>query len=149
MEFYMNFHRWMVVVVASSLASRAIAQTGSLADAYKIVSVKQFVDLTHSFGPLTPVWKGFGPATFSAAADPATGRPYTIPQDGFRSFFYSMVGQYGTHIDPPAHIDPKGNTVDEPPLKHNMLPMTNTTNTAAHRLRSSGMTLLNKSTPSP
>ena len=91
--------------MASAPASIARAQSGSLADAYKIIAAKHFVDLTHSFSPLTPVWKGFGQATFSAAADPGTGRPYTVEKDGFRAFFYSMVGQYGTHIDPPAHFD--------------------------------------------
>jgi len=95
----------------------------SLAEAYRIIAAKQFVDLTHSFGPLTPVWKGFGPATFSAAADPATGRPYTIEKDGFRVFFYSMVGQYGTHVDPPAHFDPGGKTMDQIPLKQMILPL--------------------------
>lgn len=99
----------------------ALAQNESLAQAYRIISSKRFVDLTHSFSPLTPVWKGFGPATFSLAADPKTGRPYTIAKDGFHSFFYSMVGQYGTHIDPPAHFDPDGMTVDEIPLKQMIL----------------------------
>ena len=113
----------VLIALVSWLASSAFAQPGSLADAYKIISGKQFVDLTHAFSPLTPVWKGFGPATFSAAADPATGRPYTIEPDEFRSMFYSMVGQYGTHVDPPAHFDPKGRTVDEIPLKQMILPL--------------------------
>lgn len=95
----------------------------SLADAYRIIASKQFVDLTHTFSPMTPVWKGFGPATFSAAADPLTGAPYTIDKDGFRVFFYSMVGQYGTHIDPPAHFDPTGKTMDQLPLKDMILPL--------------------------
>jgi kynurenine formamidase len=99
------------------------AQGRSLADAYQIIASKQFVDLTHSFSPLTPVWKGFGPAAFSAAADPATGRPYTIDRDGFRAQFFAMVGQYGTHIDPPAHFDPAGATVDEIPIKQMILPL--------------------------
>jgi kynurenine formamidase len=99
------------------------AASGSLADAYRIIESKRFVDLTHTFSPLTPVWKGFGPATFSAAADPATGEPYTIAKDEFRAFFYSMVGQYGTHIDPPAHFDPNGLTVDQLPLKQMILPL--------------------------
>jgi kynurenine formamidase len=103
--------------------SQAAAEEGSLIEAYRIIASRQFVDLTHSFSPLTPVWKGFGPAAFSAAADPATGRPYTIEKDGFRSFFYSMVGQYGTHIDPPAHFDPKGRTMDQIPLKQMILPL--------------------------
>ena len=65
----------------------------------------------------------FGPATFSAASDPETGRPYTIEKDGFRVFFYSMVGQYGTHVDPPAHFDPNGQTLDQIPLKQMILPL--------------------------
>jgi kynurenine formamidase len=113
--------------LAQTLSSVAAAQEKSheksLAEAYRIIAAKQFVDLTHSFGPLTPVWKGFGPATFSAAADPATGRPYTIEKDGFRVFFYSMVGQYGTHVDPPAHFDPSGKTMDQIPLKQMILPL--------------------------
>ncbi len=116
-----------IFALAQTLPSAALAQAGSqgnsLAEAYRIIASKQFVDLTHSFGPLTPVWKGFGPATFSAASDPATGRPYTIEQDGFRVFFYSMVGQYGTHVDPPAHFDPGGKTMDQIPLKQMILPL--------------------------
>jgi len=107
----------------SPAKSQAESQTGSLAEAYRIIASKQFVDLTHSFSPLTPVWKGFGPATFSAAADPATGRPYTIEKDRFRVIFYSMVGQYGTHVDPPAHFDPDGITMDRLPLKQMILPL--------------------------
>jgi len=101
----------------------AYGQDGTLADAYKIIASKRFVDLTHSFSPLTPVWKGFGPATFAAATDPATGRPYTIAQDEFRATFFAMVGQYGTHIDPPAHFAPDGATLDEIPLKQMILPL--------------------------
>lgn len=116
-----------IFALAQTLPSAALAQAGSqgnsLAEAYRIIASKQFVDLTHSFGPLTPVWKGFGPATFSAASDPATGRPYTIEKDGFRVFFYSMVGQYGTHVDPPAHFDPAGKTMDQIPLKQMILPL--------------------------
>jgi kynurenine formamidase len=100
-----------------------LAQNPSLAQAYRIISSKRFVDLTHSFSPLIPVWKGFGPATFSAAADPETGRPYTISKDGFHALFYSLVGQYGTHIDPPAHFDSSGMTVDQIPLKQMILPL--------------------------
>jgi kynurenine formamidase len=100
-----------------------LAQSGSLAEAYRIIASKRFVDLTHSFSPLTPVWKGFGPANFSRAADPETGQPFTIEKDHFRAVFYSMVGQYGTHVDPPAHFDPKGVTVDQLPLKQMILPL--------------------------
>jgi len=113
----------LFIAVAAGAGPAAHAQGGSLAQAYKIISSERFVDLTHSFSPLTPVWKGFGPATFSAEANPETGVPYTIEKDGFRALFYSMVGQYGTHIDPPAHFDPEGKTMDEIPLKQMILPL--------------------------
>ncbi|CAN5790630.1 hypothetical protein BH24DEI2_BH24DEI2_26380 [soil metagenome] len=35
-------------------------QTSDLQTAYEILQSKQFVDLTHSFSPFTPVWQGFG-----------------------------------------------------------------------------------------
>jgi len=101
----------------------ALRPNESLEQAYKVIASRRFVDLTHSFSPLTPVWKGFGQATFASAASPQTGHPYTIEADGFRAFFYSMVGQYGTHVDPPAHFDPHGTTVDEIPVAQMILPL--------------------------
>lgn len=115
----------LLPVLAVSLVAAAVpagAQT-SLADAYATIASKQFVDLTHSFGTATPVWSGFGQATMSAAADPETHEPYTIEKNGFRTTFYSMVGQYGTHVDPPAHFDPDGITMDQIPLKQMVLPL--------------------------
>ena len=103
-------------------AAPAAAET-SLADAYRTIAGKEMVDLTHTFGSNTPVWAGFGQATMTAAADPATHQPYTIEKDGFRTTFYSMVGQYGTHVDPPAHFDPNGVTMDKIPLKEMILPL--------------------------
>jgi kynurenine formamidase len=96
---------------------------GTLAEAYKVIASKRFVDLTHTFGVATPVWSGFGQATLSAASDPKTHRPYTIADDGFRTTFYSMVGQYGTHVDPPAHFDPNGITMDKIPVTEMILPL--------------------------
>src|SRR6516225_7894361 len=123
----MRAHWFLALFLSLTLAcftqQAALAAETSLAVAYRIISSKQLVDLTHSFSPLTPVWKGFGQANFSAAADPETGRPYTIDQDGFRTFFYSLVGQYGTHVDPPAHFDPRGLTLDQIPLKQMILPL--------------------------
>jgi kynurenine formamidase len=91
--------------------------------AYHIIASKKFVDLTHSFSPETPVWAGFGQAKFSPAADPKTHEPYTIAKDGFRTTYYEMVGQYGTHVDPPAHFAENGITMDQIPLKQMILPL--------------------------
>ncbi len=110
------------MIAAISLVSTAQAQT-DLARAYRIIAGKELVDLTHSFGPETPVWSGFGQAKMTPAADPQTGRPYTIAKDGFRSTYYQMVGQYGTHVDPPAHFAQDGITMDKIPLKQMILPL--------------------------
>jgi kynurenine formamidase len=106
----------------TNLPAAAQSQT-DLERAYRTISSKTFVDLTHSFGPDTPVWSGFGQAKFSPAADPKTHEPYTIPKDGFRTTYYEMVGQYGTHVDPPAHFAESGITMDKIPLKQMILPL--------------------------
>jgi kynurenine formamidase len=95
----------------------------TLADAWRAISSREFVELTHAFAPDTPVWEGFGPAKFTAQTDPKTGRPYTIARDGFHATHYSLVGQYGTHVDPPAHFAPDGKTLDELPVKDMILPL--------------------------
>jgi kynurenine formamidase len=96
---------------------------GSLDRVYRLLVRKSFVDLTHSFGTDTPVWSGFGQAKMTPAASPETHEPYTIPKDGFRATYYEMVGQYGTHVDPPAHFAEDGATMDEIPLKQMILPL--------------------------
>jgi kynurenine formamidase len=112
----------LALVAGIAFAPSAHAQS-DLARAYQIIASKKFVDLTHSFSPDTPVWSGFGQAKFSAGSDPKTHEPYTIAKDGFRTTYYEMVGQYGTHVDPPAHFDEKGITMDEIPLKNMILPL--------------------------
>jgi len=104
-------------------ACAAPAAANDLDRAYRIFAGKSFVDLTHSFGPDTPVWSGFGQARMTPAADLKTHEPYTIPKDGFRATFYEMVGQYGTHVDPPAHFADNGITMDRIPLKQMVLPL--------------------------
>ena len=99
------------------------AADNDLARAYRVIASKRFVDLTHSFDPRSPVWSGFGQAKMMPAADPKTQRPYTIKEDGFRTTLYEFVGQYGTHVDPPAHFDEKGITMDVIPLKQMILPL--------------------------
>jgi len=109
-----------LALVALALPARA---DSDLMRAYKTIEAKKFVDLTHSFSPDTPVWSGFGQAQFTPAYDPKTHRSYTIKEDGFRTTYYNMVGQYGTHVDPPAHFAEGGKTMDQIPLKQMILPL--------------------------
>ncbi len=122
MSFVLSLSAAIVLVLGLTEPS-AVHAEGNLAEAYAIIASKQRVDLSHAFGPDTPVWHGFGQATMAAAADPDSHRPYTIEEHGFRTTYYAMVGQYGTHIDPPAHFDAKGMTMDDIPLAQMLLPL--------------------------
>ncbi len=115
--------RLIALLLVPFLACSGAAAADDLARAYRIIAAKRFVDLTQAFGPETPVWSGFGQARFRPAADPKTGRPYSIKDDGFRATYYEMVGQYGTHVDPPAHFAEDGITMDRIPLKQMILPL--------------------------
>ena len=118
------FFRNSAIALTLALLSSTPAGAGSDLDrAYRIIAGKQFIDLSHSFGPTTPVWSGFGQADFTPAFDPKTRKPYTIKDDGFRTTYYNMVGQYGTHVDPPAHFTEDGITLDKIPLKQMILPL--------------------------
>lgn len=70
----------LVICCTGCASNRCSSRLGddSLADAWRTISGKRFVDLTHTFSPTTPVYAGFGPAVFEPAADRATGEIYTI-----------------------------------------------------------------------
>jgi kynurenine formamidase len=110
----------MVCVTQAKAGDVQASQTRQL---LSIIHDSRLVDLTHSFSATTPVWSGFGQATITPAKDPKTGKPYTIENDEFRANYFSMVGQYGTHIDPPAHFKTDGATVDTIPLNQMILPL--------------------------
>ena len=121
-----------LAVATSILAAGASAETaavphttgtGTLAEALAILASHKKIDLTHAFGPTTPVWSGFGQAKMTPAVNPETLEAYTIAHDGFRATYYAMVGQYGTHVDPPAHFSPTGATMDQIPLDEMILPL--------------------------
>ena len=74
------------VALVAAPGSAGSAAKPDLWDVYQH-SLRQarYIDLTHSITPNMPVWKGFGPATFSPTVDPATGQPYTYAKDGFEA----------------------------------------------------------------
>jgi kynurenine formamidase len=110
----------LTAIALTGVATAATAES-ALDRAYRVIAGRQMVDLTHSFGPDTPVWSGFGQARMTPASDPKTREPYTIAKDGFHATTYEMVGQYGTHVDPPAHFAENGITMDKIPLQQMIL----------------------------
>ena len=112
--------RAVAILLSSAplFATLAIADptaTPSLNETYAALASKRFVDLTHTFGPNSPHWKGFGEETVTTL--------YTIKKDGFKVQQFTHVGQWGTHIDPPAHFHEGLRTVDQIPPTEMVLPL--------------------------
>ena len=76
---------------------------------------KPRVDLTHPFDTDIPHWKGFAPMTRQVL--------YDYAKDGFRAELFCHVGQWGTHVDPPAHFHQGLATADRIPLTEMLLPL--------------------------
>ena len=96
-------------------ADAPAAPAAGLMPVYSILAGKRFIDLTHAFGPKTPHWKGFGEMTVRTL--------YTIPKDGFHVEEFCHVGQWGTHVDPPAHFHAGLKSVDEIDPKDMLMPL--------------------------
>ncbi|MDG3004669.1 cyclase family protein [Paludisphaera mucosa] len=81
----------------------------------------RFVDLTHAFGPGAPHWGG--------APDEAVETLYDFEPGGgsmgkgLLMHRYSLVGQWGTHVDPPAHFVKGLRTVDQIDVREMLLPL--------------------------
>lgn len=75
----------------------------------------RYVDLTHSFYP--------GQPKFSALEDQTTTRLFTVAEHGFTVDRYHIVGQWGTHVDPPIHFVDNARTLDELPVEEMILPL--------------------------
>ncbi|MDX1908957.1 MAG: cyclase family protein [Bacteroidia bacterium] len=93
----------------------------TLADAWQVIQTKTFVDLTHTFGPGIPHWKGFPDEKRDTlyGYEPGEGSLGT----GFLAESYTHVGQWGTHVDPPAHFIKGLRTLDQIELKEMVLPL--------------------------
>ena len=92
-------------LLSATVAIADPTATPSLNETCAVLASKRFVDLTHTFGPNSPHWKGFGEETVTTL--------YTIKKDGFKVQQFTHVGQWGTHIDPPAHFHEGLRTVDQ------------------------------------
>ena len=98
-------------VVAAAIENGA----GSLPDALVVLKAHRFVDLTHPFAPGIPHWKG--------APDERVKTLYTVAKDGFRINEYCHVGQWGTHMDAPAHFHEGLLTADRIDPKDLLMPL--------------------------
>lgn len=105
----------------SILADEKAVPPPSLLQIQKILAGKKFVDLTHAFSPGIPHWPGFPDEKRETIYWYEKGRG-TLGE-GFFAETFTHVGQWGTHVDPPAHFIRGLRTVDQIPLQEMILPM--------------------------
>jgi kynurenine formamidase len=77
---------------------------------------RTYTDLTHAFHPGQPRFTAFPDESREALFDMEKG-------DGFTAHVYSIVGQWGTHVDPPSHFVRGGRTLDQIPVEQMLLPL--------------------------
>lgn len=105
----------LACLFAAALAMPAAAAPPTVSEATAALRSHRFVDLTHAFAPGIPHWKG--------DPDERVRTLYTYAKDGFRIDEYTHVGQWGTHIDPPAHFHEGLRTLDTIDPKEMLLPL--------------------------
>lgn len=81
-----------------------------------LLSSRTYTDLTHAFHPGQPHFAAFPDEQREALFDMENG-------DGFTAHRYSIVGQWGTHVDPPSHFIRGGRTLDQLPVEEMILPL--------------------------
>ncbi len=109
---------WMIPAGGSyCLASDEL----TLKDAWQVIQTKRFVDLTHAFSPGIPHWKGFPDEKRETLYwyEPGVG----TSGSGFYAQSFTHVGQWGTHVDPPAHFVKGLRTVDQISIEEMILPL--------------------------
>ncbi|AZA14420.1 cyclase family protein [Corynebacterium choanae] len=73
------------------------------------------VDLTHTFHA--------GQPKFHMLPDEQRTTLFTVEEHGFTVDQYTVVGQWGTHVDPPVHFVAGARTLDEIPVDEMVLPL--------------------------
>jgi kynurenine formamidase len=112
----------IVLVLSGAAAGHAFSPVQApaqslptLMDAYRTIHAHRFVDLTHAFAPGIAHWPGFPNETVRTL--------YTYKSSGFLAQMFCHVGQWGTHVDAPAHFAPGEATVDQIDPKQMFLPL--------------------------
>lgn len=73
------------------------------------------VDLTHAFHP--------GQPHFPVFPDEQRSQVFEVERDGFAVHRYELVGQWGTHVDPPSHFVDGARTLDLIGVEQMILPL--------------------------
>jgi len=109
-----SFILGIIAAIKRTITSVSANSQGTLWPLVQSLQKKKWVDLTHSFDPSIPHWKGL-PLMEQKTL-------YDHDKDGFRIYQYTFAGQWGTHVDPPLHFHKGLRALDEIPLTEMVLP---------------------------
>lgn len=115
LSFFLFTVHWALSASHLGAEPPQLKESPSLWDIHRTLSQKKFIDLTHAFQEGIPHWEGF--------PDEKRKTIFTYKKHGFWAERYSFAGQWGTHVDPPAHFHPSLRTVDEIPVNEMVAPM--------------------------
>ncbi len=111
----MNFRCMLLMCIPMLAALSARAQQADpLSRVFAEIRSRQIevIDLTHPLDEQSPYWPEGTPASPFHAKVVAT-----FERDGYFARLITMPEHFGTHMDAPAHFDPKGMTVDQIPVE--------------------------------
>jgi kynurenine formamidase len=111
----------MCVAAGAFMVARVDGDEPSILEIQRILATKKYVDLTHAFAPGIPHWHGFPEEKLETAYWYEKGKGSL--GEGFFAEIYTHVGQWGTHVDPPAHFIRGLRTVDQITLQEMILPL--------------------------
>ncbi len=114
----------LVAVILVVFAMGWTPRNAGLNGVWQIIQRKEFVDLTHTFEPGIPHWPGFPDSQRELLFwyDDQPPGPGTLGT-GFYAQSYTHVGQWGTHVDPPAHFIRGLRTLDQIDVKEMIMPL--------------------------
>lgn len=87
----------------------------TVANAITFLKQQRWVDLSHSVTSDIPYFPAFKPLEVKSL--------FTVEKDSFFTQEYTLVSQYGTHIDAPIHFVDNTRYLDEIPIKDFVLPL--------------------------
>lgn len=87
----------------------------TVAQAMAFLKKQKWVDLSHTVNPQIPYFPAFKPLE--------TKTLFKVEKDGFFTNEYTLVSQYGTHLDAPIHFAPNTRYLDEIPVDECILPL--------------------------
>jgi kynurenine formamidase len=111
----------VVSLLAACGVTAPVRHEPTLAEAYEVIKSKEFVDLTHAFAPGIPHWPGFPDEKRTTLYWYESGVG-TVGK-GFFAQQFTHVGQWGTHVDPPAHFAEGLRTIDQIDTREMVLPL--------------------------